>query len=126
MGVEAFELADAFLGAEIDALRSEELLQDAGEQVAPLAHAEGAELQGEPGAVTVHGEAGQAVTLAVDEATSAVGGHQAELLAQADGGLELFAEEGHVQRGAGPPGVEADAELALAVVEAAGDEIAGV
>src|SRR5262249_46359377 len=52
--------------------------------------------------------------------------HQAELLAEMDGGAEVFLEEGLVERGAGPPGVEADAELALAVVEAAGDEIADV
>ena len=45
---------------------------------------------------------------------------------QAEGGVEAVAEEGAVEGDVGRPGKEANANLAVRVVQPAGDEVAGV
>ncbi len=63
---QTFQLADAALGALINALRPEQLNKQVHEQVAPLGQTQGGQLQDQPAVVAVHDTAGQAVPLAED------------------------------------------------------------
>src|SRR5262249_55607218 len=120
------ELADAALGAQEDALRRQQFHKQFREQLAPLGQSEGGELHHEPAVVAIDRAAGEAVALAEDEPAGTSGHVEAEESAQADGRGEPVAEKVPVERHLRRPGVEADADLAAAVVQAAGDEVAGV
>ena len=122
-----FELADALLGAQVDAARVEQLAQHVGDHVAPVGQPERGELDREPVAVAVHDHAGEEVGLAEDDAIAGVGPVRASGC-RAGGGWprEPVAEEGGVERNAFLPRVEPDVDLRLAVEEAAGDEVAAV
>src|SRR2546422_3204514 len=74
--------------------------------------------------VLVHRQAGQAVTLTEDQPARAPWADETQdVIAKADGASEALLEKGAVQRLARVPTIESNTDLALAVVQAAGDEI---
>src|SRR5262249_34831772 len=118
--------ADAALRAQVNPLGPDQLRQQPGEHLPAAGQRQGGELDDEPAVEAVDRAAGQAVPLAEDEPAAPAGGVEAQPVAQADGGGEAVAEEGGVQRGLGLPAVQPDADLALGVVQPAGDEAAAV
>src|SRR6266849_5755240 len=65
------QLADAALGANVNSLRLQLFDQQLNQQVAPLCHAQGGELNNEPAIVLIDRKTGKAVAFAEDHAASA-------------------------------------------------------
>src|SRR5947209_9205334 len=127
MQLDPFLNADAAFGAEIDAGWLALFLQQLDEHVLPLRDGQAGELDDQPAAVLIDGEAGKAVAFAEDQAAGvAWTGELQHVATEADRLGEPFSEESFIERLIDFPGVEADAKPALVVEEAVGDEAAAV
>jgi hypothetical protein len=121
-------LHHGFFGPQDDGAWGEQLLQDADERFQALGHGQGRRLDRQAVAVAIDNEAAELVGFTEDEAggcfASILGGLVADAAAEVDGGGDSVAEEGFIERFGFLPSEEADANAALAVLKATGNELA--
>src|SRR5439155_9385950 len=110
---------------QIDSSYAGQFREDAGQHLATQRQAQRRELHGEPALVPIHRQSGEAVALAEDEAAGAAGHVQTEdVAAKPNRGFKAVAEERFVEWPISFPRVQTHTNLAAAVVESAGDEVA--
>jgi hypothetical protein len=125
--LQALELADAALGAEEDAFGTRQLNEQLGQHLATLGNSQSGELNDEPTIVAIGRAAREAIAFAEDEpARFAWSIEPEDVPPQMNGAGQALAEKVSIEASIGGPAIEADADLALAVVKTAGHEIAGV
>ncbi len=127
MQFDAFEFADALLGAQVDALRVEQFAQHVRDHLAAVRQAERGELHRQPVAVAVHHHAGQVVRFAEADAVARVRRVQLQdVVPEVHSTREPVAEESAVERRGRFPAVQPHVDLRLRVEQPAGDEVAAV
>ena len=81
MQFEPFQLADAALGAQVNAFGLQQVYEELFEQVAALGQGEAGELHDQPAIVLIHGEPGQPIPLTEDQAAGTARTHETEHVA---------------------------------------------
>src|SRR5262249_19164648 len=122
-----FQLANASLRAQIDALGLNQLGKQFGEHFTALGQTERGKLHHQPTVVAIDGHSGEAVALAEDQPARLIWTIQFQNgAAQEQGCLQAGAEKLSVERLVRGPRIEPNANLAAAVVESARDKLTAV
>jgi hypothetical protein len=124
---QAFELANASLGAEINAFRLDQLHEHLGQQIAPDPHTQPGKLDHQPEVIAVHRKTGQPVRLAKNKPAGLARPIQSQDgTAQMQGGSQPVPEKSPVEGRIRRPGIQADPDLATAIIKTASHKVAGV
>src|SRR5690606_11348717 len=92
-------------------------------QLTPLSQAQRCELNREPTIIAIDHQAREAVRLAEDQPAGLTGPHQTQMLAKSNRGIDAIGEERSIDRLVCFPGIESDANLALAIEQSVRDEV---